>query len=507
MDRRLLAASVFLVVGLLYSCADGEDGRSDPQREEPQTPAVGTPSGGAPAERVPLVPVTHLTSEREGVTLADLRGWRDLAVPAALEGTAQALLDRSDFRVFESAGGVVEHVSRDPGALGLIAWDGVDPRVRALPVGGRTLLDGEGPDRDYPLAPDGAAWPEGGTRTVVVGGDIWLDRGMHHAVYELGLGESFPTDGGRAAVTWRKPLRSEFSENGVIHRFRAERRGEAGAVREYLAGADLTLANLECPVLADATYHPEGTVFEGDLDLLPVLQDAGIDGVTLANNHILDADYAGLEETMFHLDRAGIAHAGAGMDLAAAREPMVFDLDGVRVGVLSYLGVPSYEWSWAGRETPGTAPLDARLMRRDVERLRKRVDVVVVMPHWGEEYTATPEPNQTEWARAAVEAGADAVVGGHAHWVKGMEVYRGQPVYYGVGNFLADQTWSEETSTGILVELTLHGDRVVQSRPVPFLVMDFIQPNFLTHDGGGQRALDGLYDHSLGPEFEAADAG
>jgi hypothetical protein len=490
------------MVGLLYSCADTEERRVDSEREEAGTPSVETPSQGVPPAKVALVPVAHLTSERQDVGLEELSDRGDLAVPEAFEGSARRLLDRSGFQVFDEAEGVLEHVSQNPGTLGVVPWSEVDPRVRALSVGGQALLGADGPDRDYPLAPEGAVWPEERVRTVAVGGDIWLDRGMPHAVYELGLGESFPLDGGLAAVTWRRPVESEFSENGVIHDFRAERRGEGGAVREYLNGADLTLANLECPVLADATYHPEGTVFEGDLDLLPVLQDAGIDGVTLGNNHILDADYAGLEETLGHLDEAGIGHAGAGMDLASAREPMVFDLDGVKVGVLSYQGVPGYEWSWARKDTPGTAPLEERLMRQDVERLRGEVDVVVVMPHWGEEYAATPEPGQTEWARAAVEAGADAVVGGHAHWVKGMEIYEEQPVYYGVGNFLADQTWSEETSTGILVELTLHGDRVVQSRPVPFLVMDFIQPNFLIPEGGGQRALDGIYAHSLGPEFE-----
>jgi hypothetical protein len=354
LKRSLHATIVVVMVGLLYSCADTEERRVDSEREEAGTPSVETPSQGVPPAKVALVPVAHLTSERQDVGLEELSDRGDLAVPEAFEGSARRLLDRSGFQVFDEAEGVLEHVSQNPGTLGVVPWSEVDPRVRALSVGGQALLGADGPDRDYPLAPEGAVWPEERVRTVAVGGDIWLDRGMPHAVYELGLGESFPLDGGLAAVTWRRPVESEFSENGVIHDFRAERRGEGGAVREYLNGADLTLANLECPVLADATYHPEGTVFEGDLDLLPVLQDAGIDGVTLGNNHILDADYAGLEETLGHLDEAGIGHAGAGMDLASAREPMVFDLDGVKVGVLSYQGVPGYEWSWARKDTPGT---------------------------------------------------------------------------------------------------------------------------------------------------------
>ena len=108
---------------------------------------------------------------------------------------------------------------------------------------------------------------------------------------------------------------------------------------------------------------------------------------------------------MRHLDDAGIAHAGAGMDLAEARKPMVFDLGGTKIGVLSYLDVPSYGWAWATRTAPGTAPLLENVMEEDIERLRPRVDLIPVMPHWGKEYIATPEPQQVDLAHTAIDAG------------------------------------------------------------------------------------------------------
>jgi poly-gamma-glutamate capsule biosynthesis protein CapA/YwtB (metallophosphatase superfamily) len=206
---------------------------------------------------------------------------------------------------------------------------------------------------------------------------------------------------------------------------------------------------------------------------------------------------------MGHLKRAGISHAGAGMDLAAAREPMIFDLGNTKVGVLNYQNVPSYEWAWATEESPGTAPLRTDLVREDVRRLKSRVDLVAVMPHWGEEYTVTPEPGQVDLAHAAIDAGADFVVGGHAHWAKGVETYREKPIFYGVGNFLFDQSWSEETSTGIFAEITLYEDRIIGARPVPFIVLDHAQPNFLLPEAGGDRALSTIYSASVGPEFEA----
>ena len=491
---------------LLGSCSGQQtEARVDQARDV----KVRKPSGSVRTDpRVPLVPIAHLTSSQENVSAEELSRVRELAAPRGFLEVAGELLGRSDLESFDSADAVIGHVSRTPGALGLVPWEEVDSRVKALSINGQSLLEpGAAGSESYPLTPEEAENPNPEElRRIVVGGDIWLDRGMPYVVFELGKGRDFPLNGGYAAVTWREPRQSRYSEFGVIHKFRAERRGESGAVREYLNGADLTLANFENPGLRHATYHPEGTTFTGDLRLLPVVEQAGIDGVTLANNHVLDAGVAGLKETLGHLESAGISSAGAGMDLAAAREPMIFDLGGTKVGVLSYVDVPGYEWAWATEESPGTAPLRKDVMREDIEKLRPEVDLVVVMPHWGREYRATPEPEQVELAHAAIDAGADVVVGSHPHWAKGIEVYKGRPVFYGTGNFLADQAWSEETSTGILAEITLYEERVVQSRPVPYLVMDYVQPNFLVPEAGGERVLDTIFSVSIGPEFEAYEA-
>ncbi|MDQ4127346.1 MAG: CapA family protein [Actinomycetota bacterium] len=456
-------------------------------------------------EAAALVPIAHLASTLESVGSEKLSGPPGPAVGRGYREEAEELVDRLGPESFDSAGTVVDHVSRTPGALGLVPWDEVSPRVKVLAVDGESLLEPDAAGSEgYPLRPEGATVPDRAElRRVVVGGDVVLDRGQNYAVIQQGLGLDFPLDGGYAAITGRAAEPSYYSETGVIHQFTAERRGGTGAVREYLSSADLTLANLENPVVRGAVYHPEATTFTGDLRLMPILQQAGLDGVTLGNNHILDAGTTGLLETLGHLEDAGIAHAGAGRDLQAAREPMVFELGETRVGVLSYQGVPSYDWAWATEAAPGTAPLTRDVVEEDVERLRREVDLVIVMPHWGTEYVATPEPGQVDLAHAAVEAGADLVVGGHAHWPKGMEVYEGKPIFYGVGNFLLDQSWSEETSTGIFAEITLYGDRVIQVRPVPFVMLDYAQPNFLLPEAGGERTLRGIFSASLGPEFEA----
>jgi poly-gamma-glutamate synthesis protein (capsule biosynthesis protein) len=506
----VVAVLASLVLLLSVSCStERPEGRTaDDRRAGDARPgAAGEPSEGAgqPEPRASLVPIAHLTSLEESVSTEELSQAGELAVPRGYEGLAEELIDRSEFESFDSAEAVVDHVSRTPGAVGLVPWDEVGPRVKALAVGGESLLEpGAADPEGYPLKSESTTVPDPGElRRVVVGGDIVLDRGQNYMVIQQGMGLDFPLDGGYAAVTSRYPEPSYYSETGVIHQFTAERTGGAGAVREYLRSADLTLANLENPVIRAAVWHPEDTTFTGDLRLLPILKQGGIDGVTLGNNHILDAGTSGIRETIVHLEEAGIAHAGAGMDLEEAREPMVFDRGGTKVGVLSYLGVPSYDWAWATETAPGTAPIAEEVMREDIERLRDDVDLVVVMPHWGQEYIATPEPWQVEYAHAAVDAGADIFVGGHAHWPKGVEVYKGKPIFYGVGNFLLDQSWSEETSTGIFAEVTLYEDEPVQFRPVPFIILDYAQPNFLVPKGGGDRALRKIFAASLGPEFEA----
>jgi poly-gamma-glutamate capsule biosynthesis protein CapA/YwtB (metallophosphatase superfamily) len=145
-------------------------------------------------------------------------------------------------------------------------------------------------------------------------------------------------------------------------------------------------------------------------------------------------------------------------------------------------------------------------MKEDIQRLRPEVDFIIFMPHWGIEYTAPPEPQQVELAHAAMDAGADLIIGDHAHWAKGIEIYQGKPIFYGTGNFLFDQSWSEATSTGIFADVILYEDRAIQARPVPFIILDRSQPNFLVPEAGGERALNTIFSASVGPEFETYEA-
>ena len=138
-------------------------------------------------------------------------------------------------------------------------------------------------------------------------------------------------------------------------------------------------------------------------------------------------------------------------------------------------------------------------MKTDVKAARAAgANVVIVFPHWGTEYDATPFTGQQALARAAVDAGADLVIGNHAHWAGAMEVYRGKPIWYALGNFVFDQTWSELTMEGITLELTFRGKALVQARMRPHIILDKAQPNLLDPAADGRVVMGQIFDASKG---------
>lgn len=194
---------------------------------------------------------------------------------------------------------------------------------------------------------------------------------------------------------------------------------------------------------------------------LPALQRAGFHVATLAGNHIADSGPNGVEDTVSELRRLGLATTGAGMSLAEARHPAIVEREGLRLGCLSYNCVGPRE-SWAGKNRAGCAyvhvlthyeldhaspggpptvytfaePNTLEAMAADIETLRKRVDVLVVALHKGVGHTpATVGMYERQVAKAAIDAGADVVVGHHAHILQGMEIYKDRPIFHGLGNF------------------------------------------------------------------------
>jgi poly-gamma-glutamate capsule biosynthesis protein CapA/YwtB (metallophosphatase superfamily) len=207
------------------------------------------------------------------------------------------------------------------------------------------------------------------------------------------------------------------------------------------------LVNLECAL----TVHEERGAkaapvffFRAPPELGAVaLHAAGVSCVNLANNHVLDFGVTGLLETLETLDDAGIAHVGAGRNLAAASAARLFSLGGLRMAVL---GFTDNEPGWAASPTrPGVhyVPLDPRnaafaAVLDRVAAAREQADLVVVSAHWGPNMHDRPRAAAREAARRLVEAGAGVVHGHSAHVVQGVELIEGRPVLYDCGGLVDD---------------------------------------------------------------------
>ena len=233
--------------------------------------------------------------------------------------------------------------------------------------------------------------------------------------------------------------------------------------RGVLRQADLLVGHVEVPHTRRGRENTSDVPAPpSDPDNLSALKRAGFHVATLAGNHISDAGPDGIEDTIATLRQMDIVTTGAGMNLAQAHEPAVVTSQGVKLGILSYNCVGPKD-SWAGEKKAGCAyvqvishyeldhaspggppriytfaePESTDAMLADVEKLRREADVLIVALHKGIGHTpAALAMYERPLAKAAIDAGADIVVGHHAHILRGIEMYKGRPIYHGLGNFV-----------------------------------------------------------------------
>jgi len=249
-------------------------------------------------------------------------------------------------------------------------------------------------------------------------------------------------------------------------------------LRERLRSADITVGNLESTLSLNGQPTQGGDSFGGTPALLRPLRGAGFDALSLANNHAGDYGSTALVETVDEFDGSGIEGFGAGANLAAASRPAVIEREGVRFAFVGFnaigetpRAVPGGPGALSVRMPPRTGPLvpaDLDHVASVVRRAARSADVVVVLPHWGTQYTHTPEPIQGTVARRLVRAGADLVVGGHPHWVQSTERIDGVPVLHSLGNFVFDMDFMTQTMEGVFLETVWRGDELVRTRLVPY---------------------------------------
>lgn len=238
-------------------------------------------------------------------------------------------------------------------------------------------------------------------------------------------------------------------------------------VAHVLKTGDVCFGQLETVVTDRGAMSPNARLaMKTGSDFAPALRRAGFNVMSFAGNHCLDWGYEGFSDTLEHIRKVRIALCGAGQDLEGARRPAILRAKKERVAFLAYNSIlPEGYAASANRagcaplrahtyyaqiepDQPGTAaraisfcePDDLAGMKADIERARSEAESVIVSMHWGIHMTeAVLADYQRQAAHAAIDAGAAAVIGHHAHILKGIEFYRGAPIFYSLGNFAIEQ--------------------------------------------------------------------
>lgn len=251
-------------------------------------------------------------------------------------------------------------------------------------------------------------------------------------------------------------------------------------IANLLSDADITIINLESPFIYSANYFvPTGSFnFKANPQAIKGLLMAGIDLVTLANNHFGNQGIKGMTDTFKILKENNIAFVGAGNNSLEANQPTVIRKNEINFAFLNY-GYPEFLYV-ANSSTAGIANMNLKKMEQNIKEAKQKYEVVIVIMHAGNEYTHQPNHQQQEFARKAIEAGADLVIGHHPHWVQTTEIYQGKPIIYSLGNLIFDQMWSKETQQGVLAKVIFKNNEIISLELIPIETKNYGQAEIIS---------------------------
>ena len=255
-------------------------------------------------------------------------------------------------------------------------------------------------------------------------------------------------------------------------------------LEELLLNTDFNIGNLESPFSGKDTYPKTGSLlFNAPRWAMQGLREYNFKVLSLANNHALDQGYKGLLYTKNYLAQTNIQAIGAGQNLTEAWQPAVIEAKGVKIGFIAV--------SYASFNDNGKKMNDKVARIEDLDNLKKSIaqakalaDLVVVNMHAGTEYKHQPNKAQIKFAHAAIDNGADLVIGHHPHWAQTIEKYKGKYIFYSLGNFIFDQMWSTKTRQGLAVKFTVNVNNqtsgakaaLTQAELIPVIIDNYSTP-------------------------------
>lgn len=222
-----------------------------------------------------------------------------------------------------------------------------------------------------------------------------------------------------------------------------------------LHSTDFNFGNLESPFSGRDDYNPSGSlVFNAPTWTAPGLGQYNFKVLNLANNHAFDQGLTGVTETKKILSDEYLKGIGTGNNLDEAWQGDTFSTKGITVG---FIGASYASQNDGGVSTNNYVARieDTTRLKNSIQAMKAKSDFVVVTMHAGTEYTRTPNQSQIDFAHAAIDDGADIVIGAHPHWVQTTEQYKGKYIFYSLGNFVFDQMFSQDTKEGLMLKITL----------------------------------------------------
>ena len=251
-------------------------------------------------------------------------------------------------------------------------------------------------------------------------------------------------------------------------------------VSGLLKQGDIVFANIEAP-MTDSMHSlskEKKIILKSSPKCIDALKSAGFNLFSLANNHMLDYYDTGLFDTINILGKNGFKFSGAGKNLKEARKAAIIEKNGIRMGLLSYTDMAQYTYAGnpsisyaADTDKAGVAPRIYESISEDIAGLRAQVDLVAISLHWGVEESFTITPQQVELAHKLLDEGADMILGHHPHQFHGIEMYKGKPILYSLGNFIFDQNDPENMET-FIVEMNFEGVELKSLEAVPVRILD-----------------------------------
>lgn len=256
---------------------------------------------------------------------------------------------------------------------------------------------------------------------------------------------------------------------GDVHGESAIKREALAPLKKYFADGDLNIFNLETAITEEVKKEEKQYNFKTDVAYLRTLKSIGFNVATIANNHSYDFGEKGFLDTLNALDMAKISYVGGGVNRDIAYQGQVYKVKGLKIGVLGIAKVNGGPLSIATKDKAGTTNgYDAVSTERAITQLRKVSDVVILLPHWGEEGSFCPRSSEIASAKKWQSLGADIIVGSHTHTLQEVQFKDSKLIAYSMGNFIFYSNQLENRTTGILKI------RITPSKEISYTLEPFV---------------------------------